>query len=238
MKTVLVSGGDGKFAKELQKYSGRLHDCNVLLPPKKAMNVEDFDQVDYMLDMIKPDYFIHAAALTRPMSLHEENPHTSVATNIVGTSNVVLACMKHEVKLIYISTDYVYPGNRGNYSENDPLLPFTKYGWSKLGGECAVHIYDNSLILRMCMANKPFPHKNALADVTKSFIYDDDAAKITLQLMDEMGIINVGGRAETVYEFARRENPDVGKTFLKDVEDVAMGVDSSMDVSKLKGIVG
>ena len=88
------------------------------------------------------------------------------------------------------------------------------------------------------MANKPFPHKNALADVTKSFIYDDDAAKITLQLMDENGIINVGGRAETVYEFARRENPDVEKAFLQDVEDVAMGVDSSMDISKLKGIVG
>ena len=79
---------------------------------------------------------------------------------------------------------------------------------------------------------------NALADVTKSFIYNDEAARITLRLLDETGIINVGGRAETVYEFARRENPDVGKTFLKDVEDVAMGVDSSMDVSKLKGIVG
>ena len=88
------------------------------------------------------------------------------------------------------------------------------------------------------MANKPFPHEKALADVTKSFIYDDEAAKITLQLLDETGIINVGGRAETVYEFARRENPDVEKAFLQDVEDVAMGVDSSMDISKLKGIVG
>ena len=238
MRTVLVSGGDGKFAKELQAYSERLKDYNVILPPKRAMNVEDFGQVDYMIDMIKPDYFIHAAALTRPMSLHEEKPYTSVATNIVGTGNVVMACMKHRVKLVYISTDYVYPGDSGNYSEDDPLLPFTKYGWSKLGGECAVHIYDNSLILRMCMANKPFPHEKALTDVTKSCIYGEEAAKITLQLLDETGIINVGGRAETVYEFARRENPDVGKAFLKDVEDVAMGVDSSMDISKLKGIVG
>ena len=238
MKTVLVSGGDGKFAKELQAYSGRLNDCNVLLPPKRAMDIEDFEQVDSMIEVVNPDYFIHSAALTRPMSLHEESPHKSISTNIIGTSNVVLACMKHNTKLIYISTDYVYPGDEGNYSEDDPLLPFTKYGWSKLGGECSVHIYDNSLILRMCIANKPFPHMNALADVTKSFIYNDEAARITLRLLDETGIINVGGRAETVYEFARRENPDVGKTFLKDVEDVAMGVDSSMDVSKLKGIVG
>tara|TARA_R100000808_G_scaffold63_1_gene519 strand:- start:13149 stop:13856 length:708 start_codon:yes stop_codon:yes gene_type:complete len=235
MKRVLVSGGDGKFAKKLKEFAPK--DLEVLLPPKNVMNVEDFEQVDYMLDMVKPDYFIHAAALTRPMSLHEEKPYTSVATNIVGTGNVVLACMKRWVKLIYISTDYVYPGDDGNYSEEDALLPFTKYGWSKLGGECSVHIYDNSLILRMCMANKPFPHKKALVDVTKSLLYDEEAAKITLQLMDENGIINVGGRAETVYEFARRENPDVEKAFLQDVEDVAMGVDSSMDITKLESII-
>ena len=233
MKRVLVSGGDGRFASKLKESK----DFDVLAPPKNVMDVQNFEQVDYLIEMVKPDYFINAAALTRPMSLHEEDPRASVATNIVGTSNVVMACMKHGVKLVYISTDYVYPGDRGNYSEDDPLLPFTKYGWSKLGGECAVHIYDNSLILRMCMANKPFPHENALADVTKSFVYDDDAAKITLQLLDEVGIINVGGRAETVYEFARRENPDVGKAFLKDVEDVAMGVDSSMDITKLESII-
>ena len=82
MKTVLVSGGDGKFAKELQAYSGRLNDCNVLLPPKRAMDIEDFEQVDSMIEVVNPDYFIHSAALTRPMSLHEESPHKSISTNI------------------------------------------------------------------------------------------------------------------------------------------------------------
>ena len=142
MKTVLVSGGDGKFASKLKESK----DFDVLAPPKNVMDVQNLEQVDYLIEMVKPDYFIHAAALTRPMSLHEENPHTSITTNIVGTSNVVLSCMKHKIKLIYISTDYVYPGDDGDYSEEDALLPFTKYGWSKLGGECAVHIYDNSLI--------------------------------------------------------------------------------------------
>ena len=127
MKTVLVSGGDGKFAKELQAYSGRLNDCNVLLPPKRAMDIEDFEQVDSMIEVVNPDYFIHSAALTRPMSLHEESPHKSISTNIIGTSNVVLACMKHNTKLIYISTDYVYTGDEGNYSEDAPLRPVSKY---------------------------------------------------------------------------------------------------------------
>ena len=49
-------------------------------------------------------------------------------------------------RLIYMSTDYVYPGTTGNYKEEDPLLPINDYAWTKLGGECAVQLYNNSLI--------------------------------------------------------------------------------------------
>ena len=70
MKRVLVSGGDGRFASKLKESK----DFDVLAPPKNVMDVQDFEEVDYLIDMAKPDYFIHAAALTRPMSLHEEDP--------------------------------------------------------------------------------------------------------------------------------------------------------------------
>ena len=81
-----------------------------------------------------PIYSYIQPALTRPMVLHTENPDLSISTNIIGTSNVVLACMESNVKLVYISTDYVYPGTDGNYKEEDPLLPVNLYAWSKLGG--------------------------------------------------------------------------------------------------------
>ena len=70
------------------------------------------------------------------------------------------------------------------------MKPFTKYGWSKLGGECAVQMYDNHLILRMAMNRKPFPHPKALKDMRKSIMYIEDAAKVTLKLLNEKGIIN------------------------------------------------
>ena len=73
-----------------------------------------------------------------------------------GSSNVVLGCMKFDMK---VSTDYVYEGKDGNYTEDSPVKPFNNYGWSKLGGETPCMIYDNSLILRICMNNKPFPHQ-------------------------------------------------------------------------------
>ena len=71
----------------------------------------------------------------------------------------------------YFSTGYVYQGIKGNYSETDPVKPFNNYGLSKLAGECAVSMYKNSLILRICMTEKPFIHNTiALISYLKYFI--------------------------------------------------------------------
>ena len=89
----------------------------------------------------------------------------SINLNIIGTANVTRSCSLLKIKLIYFSTNYVYPGKTGNYKENDSLKPFNNYAWSKLGGECSVRLYKNSLILRVCMTEKPFVHKKAFANV-------------------------------------------------------------------------
>ena len=83
----------------------------------------------------------------------------SISINIIGTSNLVIECSKLNIKLVHFSTQYVYPGLKGNYSETDPVKPFNNYGLSKLGGECAVAMYKNSLILRITMTEKPFLYK-------------------------------------------------------------------------------
>tara|TARA_R100001079_G_C4427498_1_gene142574 strand:+ start:423 stop:1136 length:714 start_codon:yes stop_codon:yes gene_type:complete len=234
MKRILISGGNGEFAKELQK-------CNteyeIIAPSKKEMDITDIDNVDFVTNLHKPNYFIHAGALTRPMVIHEDNPTQSIQTNIIGTSNVVLTCMKHNIKLIYISTDYIYPGVNGNYTEESAIKPFTKYGWSKLGGECAVRMYDNHLILRVSMNKRPFPHSKALVDMKKSLIYIDEATTITLKLLDEKGTINVGGKSQSVYNFVKRTNKDVGKIYLDNIRDVNMAKDCSMNISKMKKII-
>ena len=66
--------------------------------------------------------------------------------------------------MIYFSTNYVYPGTKGNYKETDPLLPINNYAWSKLGGETSVQLYKNSLIIRVCMTERPFVHKVAFIE--------------------------------------------------------------------------
>ena len=234
MKKILISGGNGEFAKQLQKYNT---EYKILDPGKVFMDIRKIEDLDHWISQSECDYFIHAGALTRPMVIHEDNPEESIKTNIIGTSNVVLSCMKYKTKLIYLSTDYVYPGTDGNYNEEDYLKPFTKYGWSKLGGECSVRLYDNHLILRTSMNKNPFPHSKALVDMKKSLMYIDDAAKVVLQLLDECGTINVGGKSQSVYEFVKETNPKIGKTKLSDINDVNMAKDCSLDTTKMKNIL-
>ena len=242
MKRILISGGDGKFSQSVVKQRG---ENIVFAPPRSRMDITQLEDIEAAIEIYKPDVFLHAAAYTRPMSKHHENADVSIQSNIIGTCNVVLACMKYNVKLVYISTDYVYPGTQGDYNEEDALSPFStdkpdgvaKYGWSKLGGECAVRMYDNSLILRVCMCDHPFPHDYALIDVKKSLMYNFEAAETVLKLLDEAGVINVGGEAEIVFDFVWKEKPHVKMISKFDVEDVDIAPDTSMNTSKLKEIL-
>ena len=57
------------------------------------------------------------------MDMHEKDINQSIDKNIIGTCNLVKICKILDIKIIYLSTNYVYPGIKGNYKENDPLLP-------------------------------------------------------------------------------------------------------------------
>jgi len=234
IKTILISGGNGKFATHLKSQAKGF---NVISPSHDEMNITSIQDIDRFVEKYRPDYFIHTAALTRPLTVHETNPEKGIVTNIIGTSNVVLSCMKSNTKLIYISTDYVYPGTDGNYTEEDGLKPFNNYGWSKLGGECAVQMYPNSLILRTAMNNKPFDHPKALVDLRKSLIYDDKAAGITLQLLDKFGIINVGGIPRTVYDFVKETDDTIKPITLAEIDNLTMPNDVTMNIDKLHGFL-
>merc|ERR1712078_56914 len=140
------------------------------------MDILSQKSISNFISKHKVDYFIHAAAFSTPMALHKIGAKRSIETNIIGSANVALSCIKKNIKLIYISTNFVYPRNRGNHDEKDCLLPINEYGWSKLGGECSMHISKNTLILRVCMNDDYFPHKSAFTDYLTSFLKKSDVA--------------------------------------------------------------
>jgi dTDP-4-dehydrorhamnose reductase len=232
-KKIIVTGGSGRFGRVLEKSV----DKNYIFPTKKELNILKINSLYKYLKKVKPKYLIHLAGLSRPMSLHEKNIEKSIQLNIIGTSNVVLACSKFNIKVIYFSTSYVYPGTRGNYKETDSLLPKNNYSWSKLGGECAVQMYDNSLILRVSMTEKPFVHKEAFADMFTNFIFHDEFIKIFKKVMNKKGIINIGGKSKSVFNFAKQYNKKVKKTFLKNTKKLHIPVNSSMNLEKINKIL-
>ncbi len=229
MKKIVFTGGSGRFATVFKKIK---HKYKIEYPSKKQLNIENFYSVLKYLEKKKPSYLIHCAGLSRPMKIHEKNISKSILINIIGTSNIVRACVKKNIKLIYFSTNYVYPGTKGNYSEDDPVLPINNYAISKLGGECAVQMYKNSLILRICMTEKPFVHKVAFNDVEMNFMFHEDLAKNLLKLINKKGIINIGGQKQIVYKFAKQSNNKVKPISAKKMLGKKFPLKQSMNIKK------
>ena len=209
LKKIIVTGGEGRFAKELKKTKSRY---KFFFKNKKQLNILSIKSIRKNLKSLKPDGVLHLAGLSRPMSIHDKKINESIDLNIIGTSNIVKVCNESKIKLVYFSTSYVYPGKRGNYDENDSLLPWNNYGWSKLGGESAVQMYKNSLIIRACMTEKPFTHKSAFSNVKSNFIYHEQFAKILVKVLKLKGVINIGGKSQTIYQFAKKNRKNVKKT--------------------------
>tara|TARA_B110000971_G_C19972416_1_gene483283 strand:- start:639 stop:1334 length:696 start_codon:yes stop_codon:yes gene_type:complete len=212
MKKILVTGGDGRFANELKKIKTNL---NFVFLNKKKLDICNLNSIIRAIKKYKPKIVLHLAGLSRPMDIHEKDIFESINLNIIGTANLVAVCSKLKIKIVYFSTSYIYPGIKGNYNEKDPLLPWNNYGWSKLGGECAVQMYENSLILRVCMTQKPFVHKKAFANVKSNFIYHEDIAKILIKVLNKKGVFNIGGRSQTIYNFAKEKGIRVKKKYSK-----------------------
>ena len=212
MVKILVTGSDSRFGKILKKLKTK---HKFIFRNKKELNILSSTSIKRNLKKFKPNYVLHLAGLSRPMKMHEKNISKSINLNIIGTANIVNEVSKLGIKMIYLSSSYVYQGTKGNYKESDPVKPWNNYSWSKLGGECSVQMYKNSLIIRICMTEKPFIHKKAYANVKLNFMFQEDAAKLVLKIIDKKGIINLGGPSQTIYNFAKKYNKSIKKIYSK-----------------------
>ena len=229
---ILVTGGQGRFAKVLKKNNKFL---KLYFATKKECNILNIKSLEKIIKKLKPKMILHCAGLSRPMDIHQKNIERSIDLNILGTANVVKVCKKNNIKIIYFSTGYVYEGKKGNYSENDPVKPFNNYGLSKLGGECSVMMYKNSLILRITMTESPFIHKKAYTNLKSNFMFHEDLVKILPKIINYKGILNVGGKTQSVFSFAKLHNKKVKKIKLR-IKD-KLPFNQTMNTSVLKRLV-
>lgn len=204
---ILFTGGDGHLNSKFKE----LGNDEFIFLSKSQLDITSEESIKKVFNDLDFNYVIHSAAISRPMTLHDENPQLSIDVNIIGTANITKACIKYNKKLIYISTDYVYEGIFGNNTEEKGVKPFNKYGWSKLGGECSVQLHNNHLIIRLAMVEYPFPYDAAFDNVYKSCIWSDEVPEKILKLIDQVGTINLGGKPQSIYHFAKQRYPNLKK---------------------------
>ena len=137
-KKIVMTGGSGRFAQIFKKIKNKE---KFYYPSKKVLNIKNLDSIEKNIKKIKPNYLIHCAGLSRPLDIHEKNIEESISRNIIGTCNIVKVCNQEKIKLIYFSTNYVYAGTKGNYSEDDPVHIYVK-GPTDLSG----YYIDNAIL--------------------------------------------------------------------------------------------
>jgi len=184
-------------------------------------DIQSKNALQDILNEFKPDILIHCASLTN-VDFCELNHAATDSVNVTGTRNIVESLYGKDTKLIYISTDSVYDGIKGNFIETDAVRPQNYYGVSKYKGELEVLKRNGSLIIRTNIFGWNIQDKFSIAewimnelsndrpirgfkDALFSSIYTFDLAKILLAAMerDLSGVFNCGSRTSTSkYEFA------------------------------------
>ena len=231
---LLLTGGSGLLGTNLLRLAPWM-----AAPSHREFDLAKPDSMEAYFERHTVESVIHAAAFTSP-PLADVRPMEALEANILGTAHLVRLCHDAGARLVYISTDYVFRGDRGLYREDDQLLPQNRYAWSKLGGECALQLYEKSLIIRTSFCEPVFPHPKAFVDQYTSRDSVTVIAPLILALAldrDLTGIVHVGTERKTVKELALK----LGKSEVGDIkrDEVSFNVpgDTSLDITKLKSLL-
>lgn len=229
MKKVLLTGADGMLGQDL---SAVLEDegYEVIETNRKTLDVTDFEQAEKVLNEYNPDFVVHCAAYTN-VDGAEENLEIATKINVVGTENIARICANKNITLVYISTDYVFDGEKKEpYIPSDKPNPLNNYGKTKLEGEKAVQKYCKKFYIARTSWLYGHYGKNfvetmiSFADKPELKVVDDQIGCPTwtvelsngivnlLEEMPEFGIYHICGSGQTSwYGFAQEIFRIMGK---------------------------
>lgn len=145
---VLITGGSGQLGYDIAKLLEE-NNTTMYVPTHEEMDITDRDSVMKAFDYFKPDIVFHCAAYTA-VDKAEEDKERCYDINVNGTKNIVDASNMYGSKVVYISTDYVFHGDKnGIYETSDITDPINYYGYTKYLGEQEVMKNSNNLIVRI-----------------------------------------------------------------------------------------
>jgi dTDP-4-dehydrorhamnose reductase len=146
---VLVTGASGQLGQAIQFIAPSYNDYQFIFASSQDLDITNQEQVNSFFETNTIDFCINAAAYTA-VDKAESEPEKAYAINVLGPKNLSQACKKHKVKLIHISTDFVFDGSsKRPYLETDKTSPVSVYGKTKRDGEQAIiENCDEHFILR------------------------------------------------------------------------------------------
>lgn len=236
-KKILLTGASGQLGQAISN-SGYFE--NLLTPSREILDITKPLTIKNYFHNNDFDAVIHCAALARMLEC-EKNPEQAIETNIIGTSNLVIEALRKEskfrknIRFVHISTDGVYSGTKGNYSEKDAAIPYNIYGWTKLGAECAVKILSNHCIIRTSFFDSNrIKFDESATDAYSSKMQINDLVKAIAKMLesDFVGVINIGDKRKSDYERYKEFKPTLKPCKLKDILKIVpfqMAKDASLN---------
>jgi len=265
---LIITGASGLLGSKVVNLAKQqyevipLHNTNPLHPNSIQVDITNQNQVLHLFNKLKPSVVIHTASETN-VDKCEIQKEQAWKINVEGTRNLAEACKKAGSKLLYISTDYVFDGEKGNYTEQDKPNPINYYGITKLEGENQVIHSQNYVTLRTSVLYGWHPWKqnfvtwimNSLKQNKAIIVVEDhyntptladNLAEIIIESIQKnlQGLYHASGSQRiSRYEFALQ----IAKTFNLDhslIKPIKMSQlttwvakrpkDSSLTVSKMK----
>ncbi len=145
---LLVTGAGGLLGRACVSLALEKHQCVGL--SRRELDVTDRGEVERALQRVRPEAVLHCAGYT-DVDGAERDPDRAMRVNAEAAGWVARAARDHGASMVYVSTDYVFDGEKSTpYTEDDPPRPLSRYGLSKLEGERRVSeaCPDISLIVR------------------------------------------------------------------------------------------
>ncbi len=230
MKRLLVTGGSGllgghvmALAREKWQVFGTVYKNAFQMDGVEAvlMDLGDEASIQHAIEYTQPDAVIHTAAI-RNIDFCETHPQKAFHINTSGTEIIAEAAARDSFRLIFVSSDMVFDGKKGMYSEKDSTNPINRYGSSKLTAEkFIITLCENYVIARSALIyGKSVTNSNSCSeellnmwalgkpaslftDQFRTPVLVNDLAEALLELAgnEYSGILHLGG-AEKISRFA------------------------------------
>lgn len=203
---LLVTGGTGLMGKTLQPLYPA--DWTVVCPPHEELDITKRESIKAAFKKYTPEVVLHLAAFT-DVAAAEYKKKLCFVTNVYGTKELAL----RSLLFIYLSTEYVFDGERGRYHENHIPNPVNFYALTKLLGEYSARSARRYCVIRTLFKPRPYQHPMVPADMWTSGDYADVIAKKLIialtHAQDLPKTLHLGTGWKSLLELARQTRKDV-----------------------------